>query len=121
MFRLAAALAVAAARGAAGAPAASPTLVLSSLPSLGGAAGSGGAPGGVSYESLSQAELAAGLLRASGAAPSQPAGFEARHWAPAEESPQLLAVLLGGVDAARQARARAAAPRAALRRPRRPH
>jgi hypothetical protein len=96
---LAAALAVAAARGAAAAVPVSPTLVLSSAPTLGGAA-----PGAVSYESLTQSELAAGLLRASGAAPAQQAGWEARHWPAGEESPELLAVLVGSVQAGRQVR-----------------
>jgi hypothetical protein len=114
MSRLAvAALALAAARGAS---ALAPTLVLSSSPALGGAAGAGEAPGGVSYESLSQAELAAGLLRVAGAAPAQQPGWEARHWAAGEDAPQLLAVLLSAADvgAARQARA----PRRASRSPR---
>ena len=101
---LAAALAAVAVGGAAAAPSGSPTLVLSSSAALGGAAGAGDAPGGVSYESLSQAELAAGLLRASGAAPEQAAGWEARHWPAGEDAPQLLAVLVGSVDAARQVR-----------------
>ena len=102
---LAAALVAAAAGGVVAAPSGSPTLVLSSSAALGGAAGADGAPGGVSYESLNQAELVSGLLRASGAAPEQPAGWEARHWAAGEDAPQLLAVLVGSVDAARQVRA----------------
>ena len=85
---LAAALAVAAARGAAAAVPVSPTLVLTAAPALGGAA-----PGAVSYESVTQSELVAGLLRASGAAPAQQAGWEARHWPAGQESPELLAVL----------------------------
>jgi hypothetical protein len=110
---LAAALAVAAARGAAAAVPASPTLVLSAAPALGGAA-----PGAVSYESLTQSELAAGLLRASGAAPAQQAGWEARHWPAGEESPELLAVLVGSLQAGRQVRTprvRAACGAGALR------
>jgi hypothetical protein len=103
---LAAALVAAAAGGAVAAPSGSPTLVLSSSAALGGAAGADGAPGGVSYESLSQADLAAGLLRASGAAPAQKAGWEATHWPAGEAAPQLLAVLVGSVDAARQVRSR---------------
>ena len=105
MSRLLVALVAVAAGGAAAAPAGSPTLVLSSSAALGGAAGAGDAPGGVSYESLSLSTLAAGLLRASGAAPEQPAGWEARHWAAGQDAPQLLAVLVGSVDAARQVRA----------------
>ena len=103
---LAAALVAAAAGGAVAAPSGSSTFVLSSSAALGGAAGADGAPGGVSYESLSQQELAAGLLRASGAAPAQKAGWEATHWPAGEAAPQLLAVLVGSVDAARQVRPR---------------
>jgi hypothetical protein len=104
---LAAALALAAARGAC---AHAPTLVLASAPALGGAPGGGDAPGGVAYESVTQAELAAGVLRAAGGAPAQPAGWEARHWAASgADAPQLLAVLLSDAAAAREARGDAAA------------
>ena len=84
-----------------GCQAATPTLVLSS-----GALrpGEGSSLGRVSYESLSQAEVLAGVLRAAGLAAGQPAGWEAGHWKDGGAAPQLLALLLSQPDGARQVR-----------------